>query len=157
MIAMNSTTELAWLSRLPKVELHVHLEGAIPHDALWRLIEKYGGDPECPDRDSLTTKFEFRDFDHFIETWVWKNGFLREYEDFELVAEAVARDLASQNVRYVEAFYSPRDFARHGLTTQSLTESIRAGLAKVPEVEVRLVADLIRDFGRTKPRSLSPK
>ena len=139
--------EYNWLERLPKIELHVHLEGAIPHDALWQLINKYGGDPSCPTRQSLKDRFEYRDFPHFIETWIWKNNFLREYEDFTVIAEAVAREFASQNIKYVEAFFSPGDFARHGLELQPLTESIRKGLARVPEVTVRLVADLIRDFG----------
>jgi adenosine deaminase len=136
-----------WFDRIPKVELHLHLEGAIPHHALWSLVEKYGGDPSVPNLQALTQKFEYRDFPHFIETWVWKNGFLREYEDFCLIAQAVAQDLARQNIRYVEAFFSPADFARHGLKTQQLAEAIRAGLAKVQNVEVALVADLVRDFG----------
>lgn len=148
----NVETEYGWLERLPKVELHLHLEGAIPHDALWALIQKYGGDESCPDRESLRAKFEYRDFPHFIDTWLWKNTFVREYDDFTFIAEAVARDFASQNIRYVEAFFSPRDFARHGLRTPRLTEAIRAGLSRVPEVRVELVADLIRDFGPEKAR-----
>ena len=32
-----------WPERLPKVELHLHLEGAIPLDAFWQLVEKHGG------------------------------------------------------------------------------------------------------------------
>jgi adenosine deaminase len=78
---------------------------------------------------------------------VWKNSFLREYEDFSFIAEAVARDLAAQNIRYAEVFYSPPDFARHGLQTQRLTAAIRTGLLRVPQVHVALVADLVRDYG----------
>jgi adenosine deaminase len=134
-----------WFERVPKVELHLHLEGAIPLRALWQLVQKYGGDRSVPDVTSLERMFAYRDFPHFIETWIWKNGFLREYEDFTFIAEAVARDLASQNLRYVEAFYSPPDFSRHGLTTQGLTDAIRAGLERVPEIEIALVADVVRD------------
>jgi adenosine deaminase len=137
----------SWYEHIPKVELHLHLEGAIPHEALWELACKYGGDPEVPDVDALIRRFDYRDFPHFIETWVWKNGFIREYDDFTLIAEAVARDMAAQNIRYVEAFYSPRDFARHGLRAQGITEAIRRGLERVPQIEMMLVADLIRDFG----------
>jgi adenosine deaminase len=139
--------EMSWFERVPKVELHLHLEGAIPHDALWQLVQKYGGDPSVPDLEALERRFEYRDFPHFIETWIWKNGFLREYEDFTFIAEVVARDLVRQNIRYVEAFFSPSDFARHGLGTQKLTEAIRIGLGRVPEVEVALVADFVRDSG----------
>ncbi len=140
----------SWYVRVPKVELHLHLEGAIPYDTLWELIQKYGGDPAVPDLKSLQRKFEYKDFPHFIETWIWKNAFLREYEDFTLFAEAVARDLASQNIRYVEAFYSPPDFAQRGLHLQRLTEAIRTGLGNVPEIEIALIADVVRDNGPEK-------
>jgi adenosine deaminase len=93
-IATTRKSETSWFERVPKVELHLHLEGAIPHDAPWELVQKYGGDPSVPDLEALERRFEFRDFSHFIETWSWKNRFLREYEDFTLIAEAVARDLA---------------------------------------------------------------
>jgi adenosine deaminase len=136
-----------WCERIPKVEIHLHLEGAIPLPTLWELVQKYGGDPELPDITALTNKFIFRDFPHFIETWIWKNQFIREYEDFTFIAEAVAHDLAQQNIRYVEAFFSPGDFSRHGLETQGIAVAIRKGLDRVPEVRVELIADLIRDSG----------
>jgi adenosine deaminase len=141
----------SWFERVPKVELHIHLEGAIPLDALWELMQKYGGDPGVPDRAALEKKFLYTDFMHFIQTWIWKNTFLREYADFEFMAEAVARDLLAQNILYVEAYYSPPDHTRHGsLETVRLTEAIRKGLDRVPGIEVKLIADLVRDFGAQK-------
>lgn len=138
------TTKPDWFDQIPKVELHLHLEGAIPIATLWELVQKYGGDPAVPEVESLKRMFTYRDFPHFIETWIWKNGYLRTYDDFTFIAEGVARDLAAQNIRYVEAFFSPSDFAHHGLKTQELTQAIRAGLARVPEIEIALVADLVR-------------
>jgi len=135
---------------LPKVELHVHLEGSIPLDALWVLVDKYGGDPIVTSLDKLKEFFIFRNFQHFIETWIWKNGFLREYEDFTFIAEKVARDLADQNIRYAEVFFSPPDFHRHGLETQRLTEAIRSGFSIVDEIEISLISDVVRDFGPEK-------
>lgn len=147
---MTQSSNLAWFERLPKVELHLHLEGAIPYDGLWELVQKYGGDKLVSSRDMLKRQFEYTDFPHFIETWVWKNQFLREYEDFTFIAEAVARDLADQNIRYAEVFFSPPDFAGQGLEAQRLTEAIRKGLERVKEIEVALVVDLVRDFGPEK-------
>ncbi len=133
-----------WFEEVPKVELHLHLEGAIPHEALWELILKYGGDPSVPDLQTLKRRFAYQNFPQFIGTWIWKNQFLREYQDFKWIAEAVARDLAGQNIRYAEVFFSPSDFEQHGLEVQKLTEAIRLGLARVSGTEVALVADLVR-------------
>lgn len=142
-----TTSERDWLDRIPKVELHLHLEGAIPIETLWLLMEKYGGDPAVPDPETLRRRFVYTDFAHFIETWFWKQSFLREYEDFTFLAEAVARDLCRQNIRYAEAFVSPADVERHGLEPQPLVEAIRTGLDRVPELRVSLVPDLVRNTG----------
>jgi adenosine deaminase len=140
-------TAAAWFESLPKVELHVHLEGAIPLDVLWELLQKYGGDPVVPTRAKLAEKFVYRDLRRFLATWTWMNGLLREYDDFELAAAEVARDFARQNIRYAEVFYSPGDFAGAGLEVGRLTEVIRKGLDRVREVEIALVADLVRNYG----------
>lgn len=139
-----------WYENIPKIELHVHLEGAIPYDAFWSLVQKYGGDPAVTNLKSLKEKFVFMDFPHFIETWVWKNSYIREYEDFVFIAKSVANDLAKQNICYAEIFISPPDFHRHGLETQKIIEEVRTGLSKVNEIEIGLVPDLVRDFGPKK-------
>jgi len=139
-----------WFDEIPKVELHVHLEGAIPYECMWELLKKYGGDKEISTIQELKEKFVFTDFSHFINTWVWKNNFLREYDDFELISTAVADDMASQNIRYAEIFYSPPDFRRHGLNTQELTQVIWSGVSKNPNIHVGLIPDLVRDFGGNK-------
>lgn len=136
-----------WFDRIPKVELHVHLEGAIPLPALWEVVCKYGGDPVVPSLDALQARFRYRDFPHFLDMWTWKNGFLREEEDFTHIAAAVARHLRDQRILYAEAFYSPADFATHGLTPQTITAAVRRGLDRVDGITVRLVADLVRDYG----------
>jgi adenosine deaminase len=138
-----SKTRETWFYEVPKVELHLHLEGAIPHEALWELIKKYGGSQSVPNLLALKQRFQYRDFPHFIETWFWMVQFLRQYEDFTLIAEAVARDLAEQNIVYAEVFYCPHE----GLKIQKLTEAIRIGFSRVPQIEIALIIDPGRDCG----------
>lgn len=138
---------MPWYQDLPKIELHVHLEGAIPHKALFDLIQKYGGDPSIPSIEALEKRFKYKNFPEFIEAWSWKNQFLREYDDFTYIAELTARDMADQNVRYVELFYSPSLFIRHRLNIQEITRAVRKGLQRAPEIKVALIADLVRDYG----------
>ena len=49
---MSSVERASWFEKIPKVELHLHLEGAIPHRALWELIQKYGA--ACSGRGAET-------------------------------------------------------------------------------------------------------
>ncbi len=141
-----AAAELAWAEQLPKVELHVHLEGSIPLAALQQLVQKYDG-AEAPNAEELAARFRYRDFPHFIETWVWKNRYLRELADFTFISRAVAEHWRAQNIRYVEAFCSPVDFHSRGLPTLKLLAAIRQGLDSVPGIVVQLVVDLVRDFG----------
>ena len=85
------------------------------------------------------------------ECAIWKNNFLRTYNDFLFIAEAVANDLARQNIIYAEIFFSPSRFTENtAMTTSGIAEAIRAGLDKVSECEIWLVPDLVRDDGPEK-------
>ena len=137
----------AWLAGLPKAELHLHLEGAIPLPALFELVQAAGGDPAIPTVEALRDRLVYPDFPAFIDAWIWKNGFLRTYDDFAFVAEAVAADLARQNIRYAELFFSPSRFADRGLSPAGLASAIRSGFSRVPETTLYLIADLVRDHG----------
>jgi adenosine deaminase len=66
-------------------------------------------------------------------------GYLREYDDYTLIGEAVARDLARQRIRYVEGFFSPPDYRRSTLDPQPVTEALRTGVNRVRSIEVALI------------------
>jgi len=95
----------------------------------------------------LQNKLIYSDFSEFIETWLWKNNFLREYDDFAFIAEAAATDLVRHNIHYAEIFFSPARFSGSKLSVTGLAEAIRRGLDRVDGVEVWLIADLVRDLG----------
>lgn len=134
-----------FIEALPKVELHLHLEGAIPINALLVLINKYNNDNSIS-ITQLHKKFEFTDFSHFLDVWTWKNQFLRECEDFEFIAEQVAINLSKQNIRYAEMYFSPSDFSKVNLQPQNIATSIRKGLNKQSnKITINLIADLVRD------------
>jgi adenosine deaminase len=137
-----------FIRQMPKIELHIHLEGAIPVNSLWELVVKYGGNKSISGPQQLNERFRYKDFPHFIDTWRWKNQFLREYEDFTFIAREVAKDLISQNIRYVEMFYTPSDHFYKNIELQKLTEAINEGISYYSdEIDIFLIADLCRDTG----------
>ena len=58
----------------PKVELHLHLEGATPLETLSNLV--LGRTEEVSSPAELEARFAYTDFPHFIDTWWWMTGFL---------------------------------------------------------------------------------
>jgi len=140
---------IAFIEKMPKVELHFHLEGAIPIYAIYELIRKYDKNSFIKDISRLNKKYSYKDFPHFIETWHWQSQYLRQYEDFIFIAEKIAENLVKQNIRYVEADITPADFSKqHGLKKEKIIESIRTGLDKFSDfVEVNLIYDFNRDLG----------
>ncbi len=146
-MAAKEIVELEWLRNLPKVELHIHLEGAVPYKAFFELIKKYNGESEIPNMKKLEQKFRFKDFSHFLALWNWKNEFIKEHEDFTFISSEFAREMVSQNISYAEVFFSPSDFWHHNLKTQKIAEAIRLGLSKEREAKVSLIADLVRNNG----------
>jgi adenosine deaminase len=136
---MNFTT-------IPKIENHLHLEGAVPLETLWTLIQKYGGDQSVSSISRLTEKFKYRDFGHFLEIWLWKNKYIREYDDFTFLSDAVFKDLVKQNIKYAEIFISPSEF-RNTLDIQKIVEAISKSIIGNTEIRVSLIVDLVRNLG----------
>jgi adenosine deaminase len=138
---------------MPKIELHLHLEGAFTFEFLFHLIEKYGGDPTIKTPKDLENKFIFKDFKHFLDLWFWKNQFFREAEDFEECAFTTLENLSNQNVIYCEVFYSPWDFTSDKLTLDNITEATLRGIKRAENdfsIRCNLIADIVRDYDSKK-------
>ncbi len=141
--------DATWVAALPKVELHVHLEGAIPPPLLWEFINEAGGDKYVRSYSDLLHKLTYRSFADFINAWIWKSGYLTSLDHFRRIAEAAAKELVRQNVHYCEMFFSPRRFLlqEKDVTMEDIVAAIREGFDCVPAVEIALIIDLVRDFG----------
>jgi adenosine deaminase len=132
---------------IAKIENHLHLEGAIPLDTIWQLMQKYGGDKSVRNKDQLKEKFTYKNFNHFIETWVWKNQYIREYDDFALLTNSVMKDLIRQNIKYAEIFISPSLF-KDRLQIQRIVETISNEINRHKRIQINLIVDLVRNYGQ---------
>lgn len=138
------------IKKMPKVEIHLHLEGAFTLEFLFSQVQKYGSDRGINTVEDLQEKFIFKDFSHFIQTWFWKNNFFRKPEDFEESTFQTIKNLSQQNVVYAEAFFSPWDFASNGLRAEEIAEATISGIQKAEKefpIKCGLIADIVRDHG----------
>lgn len=136
-----------FIRNMPKTELHIHLLGAIPLPALWSLVNKYKGTDQVASMEELRKKFQFSNFLHFIETWIWQQQFIREQEDLEFIASHVAQNMIDQNIQYAEVFYTSSSHSKTGMSLHDITHAILDGFAHHRD---RIELKLIHDFGRDR-------
>jgi aminodeoxyfutalosine deaminase len=115
------------VAALPKVELHVHLVGSAPVPTVLELARRHSGRGVPTSEDALRGFYEFSDFAHFIQVYDAVSGLLTDPEDIAILVRGVARELATQNVRYVELQAAPYAFQGLGMPDAVITEALDIG------------------------------
>ncbi len=95
-----------YIQAIPKIELHVHLEGSIQPETLLTLAQRHQVDLPAADVTGLRDWYTFTDFDHFIEIYFIICNCIRTPADVELIAREFLAGQAAQNIRYSEVTYT---------------------------------------------------
>jgi adenosine deaminase len=103
------------IARMPKAELHLHLEGTIGPDTLWAMSRRNQVALPVGDRRELEGLYAFDGFDKFLHLWMAMCRCLRAEADYALMVDAFADECRRQNIRYVEAHFTPYNHERFGL------------------------------------------
>jgi aminodeoxyfutalosine deaminase len=90
------------IAALPKVELHLHLEGSMRPSTVFQLAGRNGIDLGCGTEAELAARYDFDDFLHFIELFKAGLEVLRAPEDLVFIAGVLTDELAAQQVRHAE-------------------------------------------------------
>jgi len=101
------TTNLeTFIRAMPKVELHVHLEGSIRPETLLELAAR--NDVELPacSVDELRDWYAFKSFDHFVEVYLAAASCIRTPADVERITSDFLEGQAEQNVLHTEVTYT---------------------------------------------------
>ena len=99
-------SELAPFLRLPKVELHVHLEGAIPTATLLALAQRHGVALPGRTEAELAAWLQFRDFPHFAEVYQTISRCIQTAADVETLTYEFLREQARQSIWHTEFTYT---------------------------------------------------
>jgi aminodeoxyfutalosine deaminase len=101
---MTSSEIESFIRRLPKAELHLHLEGTITPSTLVELSGRHDAQPlRLSDAEAL---YEFTDFTGFIEAFKAVTRLLTGPDDYELAAWRMMERLAAQGVVHAEVYIS---------------------------------------------------
>lgn len=160
----------AFIRRLAKAEIHLHLEGTIAPATLVELSQRHDGTPlTLPEAEAI---YAFTDFTGFIEAFKAVTHRLISPEDYELAAWRMMQQLAAQGVVHAEVFISvgviymwrnhdpecfepifaglerarERAAAELGLSLYWIFDAVRHFTVKEAEVVFRKAAEMRKDF-----------
>ncbi|TDQ55332.1 adenosine deaminase [Actinorugispora endophytica] len=140
----------AFIRELPKVELHVHLEGSMQPETFLRLVRKHDVAGLPRSLEEVDAYYEFRDFPHFIDVYIASVEVLRDEEDFALLTADVAARLAAQNVRYAELHISLYNHLMRGIPASVVFAGVEHGRREAERehgIRLRWIPDFPGDFG----------
>ncbi len=131
---------------LPKAELHLHLEGSIRPTVVSQLTARHG----LPiSEDEVRRRYSYADFLGFLDAFKWVTSFLRNPEDYALIAQDLAEQLLAQNVVYAEITLSVGVMLRRSQRPEKNFEAILHAVEPFESRGLKLfwIFDAVRQFG----------
>lgn len=115
-----------FVRKMPKAELHLHLEGAVAPGTLADLARANGVD--LPPHGDPAELFVFNDLPSFLVVYDLVCASIRSVADFRRVTFEALERCAGAGARYVELFFSPHAHQAHGVEYATMLEGILAGI-----------------------------
>jgi adenosine deaminase len=123
------------IRRMPKAELHLHLEGTLEPELAFDLAARNGVRLPYASPEALRAAYDFGDLQEFLDLYYTGCGVLLTERDFFDLAMAYFTRAAAENVRHAEVFFDPQAHGARGVPLAAVFEGF---LAAAREAEARL-------------------
>lgn len=130
------------IQRLPKVELHLHLDGAFSLDLAKKLTNKSFEEL----KKEMIAKDKCENLTEYLTKFDTPISLMQTKENLTLVSETLVNDLEKQNVVYAEIRFAPMFHTQEALTYEEVVEAVLLGLKKNSNIKVNLILCLMRGF-----------
>jgi len=121
-----------FIRRLPKTDLHIHLDGSLRFSTVQDLAKEQGvnlpADSEHGLREKLVCGDACESLEEYLEAFDITLSVLQEPDAVRRVAREVVEDAAAENVRYIEVRFSPILHTQHGRGLVEILDAVLAGL-----------------------------
>jgi aminodeoxyfutalosine deaminase len=141
-----------WIQLIPKVELHVHLLGAIQPHTLLKLARQHGVELPATTVEGLARWYSYTDFAHFVEVYLKIADCIRTPDDIELITREFLAEQAAQNIIYTEMTYTPWYSTLKGISFEEQLDAINRARSWA-EMALGVSMGWIIDI----PREISPE
>ena len=116
-----------FIKNLPKVELHMHIEGSMSPAMLLQLADKNHIKIPYQTLEDVEQAYHFKNLNEFINLYIQGTEVIQSAEDFYLLTQAYLAQCAKENIRHTEVFCDIRTYVDRGLPPEMVLDGIEAG------------------------------
>ena len=137
----------ALLARMPKAELHIHIEGSLEPELIFALAEKNGITLSYPSVEALRAAYAFTDLQSFLDLYYAGASVLIEEDDFYRMAMAYFARAQADHIVHAELFFDPQTHTERGVSMGAVIQGLARACADA-KAQYGISASLILCFLR---------
>lgn len=143
-----------YIRKLPKAELHVHIEGTFEPQLMFRIAERNGLNIEKSLEEVIEARKEFTDLQEFLNMYYDALNVLKTEEDFYDLATAYFSKAKENNVRHCEVFFDPQTHIKRGLSFSIVISGLYRAARDVTGISVQYIMCFLRDLPESEALEL---
>jgi adenine deaminase len=116
------------IRRLPKCELHIHIEGSLEPELMFALARRNGTLLPYASVEALRQAYQFRNLQDFLDLYYQGMSVLITEQDFYDLAWAYLERARADNVRHVEIFFDPQGHTARGVPFSTVVEGLHRAI-----------------------------
>jgi adenine deaminase len=118
----------SFIRGIPKAELHLHVEGTLEPEMVFRLAEKHGMALTYRSVEALRRAYDFGNLQSFLDVYYAGAEVLRDEQDFHVITRAYLERAHADGVVHVEIFFDPQTHTDRGIPFGTVIEGIHSAL-----------------------------
>lgn len=142
----------ALIAKLPKAELHIHIEGSLEPGLVFKLAERNQVDLPYESAEELIEQYDFSDLQSFLDIYYEATAVLIEEQDFFDLTWAYLERCRAECIAHTEIFFDPQSHTSRGISFGTVIKGIRRALAAA-ESQFGITSRLIMCYLRHLPAS----
>ena len=143
----NPDARAALIDRLPKAELHLHIEGSLEPEMLFELARRNGVTIPFASAEAVRAAYSFSNLQDFLDIYYQGMSVLLTEQDFCDLTWAYLERAQADNVRHVEIFFDPQGHTERGVGFTTVLNGIDSAL-KQAQADLGITYRLIMCFLR---------
>ncbi len=141
---------VAFAHKLPKAELHLHIEGSLEPEMMFALARRNNVDLPFKTLEEVRNAYAFSNLQDFLDIYYQGMSVLQTEEDFFDLTMAYLNRVRADNVRHAEIFFDPQGHTERGVPFDTAISGILTAL-QMARAQFGMTAKLIMCFLRHLP------